>query len=110
MRNITYEDIILNEVKNPVIIDQAYNPNADSAVEISDVTYSNIRGTSVGEYAIELKCELNIGCNNIVLDHINITRADGGKAGVVCVGGHGNSSSCNPAVPCLTNISAIWWY
>lgn len=92
-----------------MIIDQEYKPNADSAVEISDVTYSNIRGTSAGEYAIELKCELNIGCTNIVLDHINITRADGGEAGVVCVGGHGNSSSCNPVVPCLKNVSAIWY-
>ena len=92
-----------------MIIDQEYKPNADSAVEISGVTYSNIRGTSVGDYAIELKCEHNIGCTDIVLDHINITRADGGEAGVICVGGHGNFSSCNPVVSCLNNTGAIWY-
>jgi len=92
-----------------VIIDQQYSPNADSSVEISGVTYSNVRGTSVGDYAIELKCDTNIGCKDILLDHINITRVDGKQAGVICVGGHGNFSSCNPAVSCLNNVSSIWY-
>jgi len=38
-----------------VIIDQDYDPrNIESAVNVSDVTFSNIHGTSVGQYAITL--------------------------------------------------------
>ncbi|GAU47530.1 hypothetical protein TSUD_94350 [Trifolium subterraneum] len=61
VRNITYEDIILVGVKHPVIIDQFYDPkyidNVGQAVEVSDVTYLNIRGTSLDKNAIELNCD-----------------------------------------------------
>ncbi|GAU51491.1 hypothetical protein TSUD_413750 [Trifolium subterraneum] len=83
-RNITYEDIILVGVKHPVIIDQFYDPkyidNVGQAVEVSDVTYLNIRGTSLDKIAIELNCDTIVGCTNIVLDNVNITRVDGGEA------------------------------
>ncbi|KAK2379467.1 putative polygalacturonase [Trifolium repens] len=61
-RNITYEDIIVVGVKHPVIIDQYYDPrnidNIGQAVQVSDVTYLNIHGTSIGKYAIILRATM----------------------------------------------------
>ncbi|KAL5100221.1 hypothetical protein RYX36_004548 [Vicia faba] len=82
-RKITYEDIEFIEVKNPIIIDQRYNPkiyNDDGkGVAVSDVTFRNLHGTSIKD-PIQLKCEPTISCINIVLDNINITRIDKGKS------------------------------
>ncbi|GAU51200.1 hypothetical protein TSUD_412190 [Trifolium subterraneum] len=96
-RNITYEDIILVGVKHPVIIDQFYDPkyidNVGQAVEVSDVTYLNIRGTSLDKIAIELNCDTIVGCTNIVLDNVNITHVDGGEAQTICTKAKGRCST-----------------
>ncbi|GAU21642.1 hypothetical protein TSUD_251250 [Trifolium subterraneum] len=113
-RNITYENIILVGVKHPVIIDQFYDPriinNIGQAVKVSDVTYLDIHGTSRGKNAIELNCDIIIGCTNIVLDNVNITRVYGGKAQTICTKAHGMCSSCYPDVPCLSQNSSIIRY
>ncbi|XP_061369185.1 probable polygalacturonase At3g15720 [Gastrolobium bilobum] len=102
-RKITFEDIILVSTKNPVIIDQNYDPNDDTeaAVKVSDVTYRNVRGTSSCEDAIQLNCDKTVSCTNIVLDNINITSAIGEKIYASCNNAHGTSLLCNPSVPCL---------
>ena len=46
-----------------------------SAVEISDVTFRNVYGTSVDEIAVDLVCSDHIGCTNIVLNDIDIKSA-----------------------------------
>ncbi|KAI5395722.1 hypothetical protein KIW84_062053 [Lathyrus oleraceus] len=55
-RKITYEDIKLFGVKNPIIIDQQYDAlqGKSKAVKVSDVTFRNIEGTANDEKAIEL--------------------------------------------------------
>ncbi|CAK8536708.1 unnamed protein product [Lathyrus sativus] len=83
-RKITYEDIEFNEVKNPIIIDQSYNPKIyddddGKGVAVTDVIFRNLRGTST-EDPIQLKCKPNISCINIELDNINITRMDNEKS------------------------------
>ncbi|GAU48347.1 hypothetical protein TSUD_267720 [Trifolium subterraneum] len=113
-RNITYEDIILVRVKHPVIIDQHYDPrnidNIGQAVKVSDVTYLNIRGTSLVNNAIELNCDTVIGCTNIILNNINITLVDGGETQTICTKAQGKCSSCNPDVPCLSRNSSTIRY
>ena len=90
-----------------MIIDQYYDPHnydsANEAVKVSDVTYLNIQGTSVNENTVQLNCDPNIGCNNIVIDHINITRVDGGEPHASCTNAHGTCSSCYPDVSCLSD-------
>lgn len=83
-------------------INQNYIPVQDSAVEVSDVTFSNIHGTSTGKYAVELLCEPNIGCTDIVLNNINIKPISGGEALVSCSNAHGRCTSCVPNVLCLS--------
>ncbi|XP_061357372.1 probable polygalacturonase At3g15720 [Gastrolobium bilobum] len=103
-RRITFEDIILIAAKNPVIIDQQYNPyDSVNAVRVSDVTYRNVRGTSSGEHAIKLHCDKTIGCTNILLERINITSLSGEETCASCKNAKGVCSSCIPNVPCLTD-------
>ncbi|XP_057433264.1 probable polygalacturonase At3g15720 [Lotus japonicus] len=105
-RKIRFEDIILIGVKNPVIIDQQYDAliynGLSTAVKVSDVTYSNVRGTSASENAIILSCDASVGCTDIVLNNIDITLAAGGKTSALCSNAHGTASSFNPTVSCLS--------
>ncbi|KAL3517411.1 hypothetical protein ACH5RR_020000 [Cinchona calisaya] len=77
---IVYEDIIMNEVRNPIIIDQHYNSKKTtepSKVQISDVHFKNIRGTSTSRVAVNLDCSESNPCQNIELADINLTPASG---------------------------------
>ncbi|KAK7329460.1 hypothetical protein VNO77_23629 [Canavalia gladiata] len=106
-RKITFEDIVLVGVTNPLIINQQYSnlyletTNELEAVKISDITYLNVNGTSKGEAAILLNCDHEVGCVNIVLNNIRITLEDGHPANASCTNAYGSCSSCNPIVSCL---------
>ncbi|KAK7315564.1 hypothetical protein VNO77_34117 [Canavalia gladiata] len=104
-RKIRFEDITLVETKNPVIIDQEYDP-FDSvhvdAVRVSDISYHNVRGTSSSAHAVKLHCDKTIGCTNIVLKMINISSATGEETYASCKNAKGVCSSCIPHVPCLS--------
>ncbi|KAI4317375.1 hypothetical protein L6164_025247 [Bauhinia variegata] len=105
-RKITFEDITLIAPKNPIIIDQHYDPlpaaTNNSAVKVSDVTYRRVYGTSAVENAIKLDCSNSVGCTNIVLEDINITSSVLGKdTYAFCNNAHGRSSSSTPNVTCL---------
>ncbi|PRQ55901.1 putative polygalacturonase [Rosa chinensis] len=111
-RNISFEDIIIQEVKNPIIIDQKYIDKSiagtgtllgqGSAVKVSDVTFRNIRGSVAGETAITLDCDDQIGCKNIVMDNIDLTSSvPGKKVSAQCKNVQGFSTSLSPSVPCL---------
>ncbi|XP_045810462.1 probable polygalacturonase At3g15720 [Trifolium pratense] len=104
VRKITYKNITLVDVKNPVIIDQQYNAlqAVGKGVKISDVTFRDFRGTTKDKMAIQLNC-CSIGCTNIVLEEINISGLNGEKPSSSCNNAHGSSSSCNPTVTCLGN-------
>ncbi|CAK9158444.1 unnamed protein product [Ilex paraguariensis] len=107
-RRITFEKIILIAANNPIIIDQFYCDhghcsNQTSAVEVSDVSYTNFQGTSSSEQAIKFKCSKSIGCTNIALNAINITSADPKKKTTsYCINAHGRSSGSVPNVDCLS--------
>ncbi|KAL0861926.1 hypothetical protein Bca101_041044 [Brassica carinata] len=79
--NIIFQNIQMNNVKNPIIIDQDYCDKSKcteqkSAVQVKNVVYRNISGTSASDIAITLNCSKNYPCQEIVLDKVNIK---GGK-------------------------------
>ncbi|KAG5402370.1 hypothetical protein BRARA_D02544 [Brassica rapa] len=80
--NIIFQNIQMENVKNPIIIDQDYCDKSKcteqkSAVQIKNVVYRNISGTSASDIAITFNCSKNYPCQGIVLDKVNIK---GGKA------------------------------
>ncbi|KAK1311325.1 hypothetical protein QJS10_CPA08g01169 [Acorus calamus] len=78
-RDFTFEDIVMKDVYNPIIIDQRYCPyvkcnnKAPSRVQISDVSFRRIRGTSASKVAVNLVCSESVPCKNIELNDIDLT-------------------------------------
>uniref|UniRef100_A0A7N0TWU5 Polygalacturonase n=1 Tax=Kalanchoe fedtschenkoi TaxID=63787 RepID=A0A7N0TWU5_KALFE len=82
VRNVIFQNIVMKNAKNPIIIDQNYCPdnkgcpNQTSGVQISDVAYINIRGTSAKARAIILDCSPSSPCFGIHLEDIDLKYMD----------------------------------
>ncbi|KAF1982869.1 glycoside hydrolase family 28 protein [Aulographum hederae CBS 113979] len=104
MRNITYRDIIVERVDAPIVLDQCYFSVEDavcreypSRVNISDVTFENVRGSSSGvngRVGVDLKCSPGATCEGIHLKGIQLTTPQG-EAQTVC-----ENIAGAEAVPC----------
>ncbi|CAO2824378.1 unnamed protein product [Amaranthus hypochondriacus] len=73
---ITFEDIIMDHVKNPIIIDQQYGKKASSEashVKISDVHFRNIRGTSATTELVTFDCSPLLPCTDIEVADVSLT-------------------------------------
>ncbi|KAG8650908.1 hypothetical protein MANES_07G079411v8 [Manihot esculenta] len=76
--NIHFEDIDMQNVSNPIIIDQMYCPwnlcnrKKPSIVQISDVSFKNIQGSSRTPTAVQITCSSSVPCKDIVLSNVNL--------------------------------------
>ncbi|XP_047975557.1 exopolygalacturonase clone GBGE184-like [Salvia hispanica] len=73
--NIVFEDLTLDSVKNPIIIDQHYFSKMvaeQSNVKISDVHFRRIKGTTISEIPILFNCSTTNPCDNIELADIDL--------------------------------------
>ncbi|KAL3648068.1 hypothetical protein CASFOL_009036 [Castilleja foliolosa] len=71
---IIYQDIVMNTVKNPIIIDQHYSSKKNpeqSSVKISDVHFINIKGTTISPAPVNLNCSTTFPCENVELTDID---------------------------------------
>ncbi|OMP10234.1 Glycoside hydrolase, family 28 [Corchorus olitorius] len=73
-----FENIIMNNVGFPVIIDQEYCPwnqcnlKAPSSVQLSKISFKNIRGTSATKEVIRLVCSKGYPCQGVELADIDL--------------------------------------
>ncbi|RDX79351.1 hypothetical protein CR513_40235, partial [Mucuna pruriens] len=67
---VYYEDIVMNNVQNPT---------ENSHVQISNVAYKNVRGTSATDNAVNFKCSEVRPYQNITVEDINLWRYVGQK-------------------------------
>ncbi|XP_043721194.1 exopolygalacturonase-like [Telopea speciosissima] len=73
-----FDDIIMNNVQNPIIIDQQYCSGSScknkppSRVQVSNVHFMNIRGTSATKVAVSINCSRQFPCQNVQLSNINL--------------------------------------
>ncbi|KAF3544560.1 hypothetical protein HID58_053488 [Brassica napus] len=89
-KNIIFQDILMKNVTNPIIINQDYCdqtkacPEQKSAVQVSNVLYKNIHGTSSRPEAIKFECSKSIPCQGISMQNVklvdDITKQDVSKA------------------------------
>ncbi|OMO76680.1 Glycoside hydrolase, family 28 [Corchorus olitorius] len=83
VHGVRFENVRMEDVANPIIIDQFYcdSPkpcqNQTSAVQISQIMYRNISGTTKRKEAMKFACSDTVPCSNIVLSNINLERKDG---------------------------------
>ncbi|CAM8985353.1 unnamed protein product [Rhodiola kirilowii] len=73
-----FEDIIMNNVTNPVLIDQEYCPwnqctlGVGSKVKISNVSFKKITGTSSTREVVKLLCSPDFPCQNVEVGNIDL--------------------------------------
>nr|KYP43649.1 Polygalacturonase [Cajanus cajan] len=79
VRNVLFQDAIMVNVQNPVIIDQNYCPDNKgcpgqaSGVKVSDVTYQDIHGTSATQVAVKFDCSSKFPCSRIRMEDVKLT-------------------------------------
>ncbi|KAL2501729.1 Polygalacturonase ADPG1 [Forsythia ovata] len=79
--NIKFRNVEMQNVKNPIIIDQSYCDQSKpckeqgSAVQVKNVVYQNIKGTSASNVAIDFDCSKKYPCQGIVLQNVNLGSA-----------------------------------
>ncbi|KAK4761830.1 hypothetical protein SAY87_029714 [Trapa incisa] len=112
--NITYDDVIMDDVYNPILIDQKYCPSGDcdkskvSSVQIQDVWFSNVRGSSKSEYAVKFLCSSEYPCNNINIRDINLLyQGPEGPAKSSCSNVRGSASATQNPHPCILESSSL---
>ncbi|XP_073147042.1 probable polygalacturonase At1g80170 isoform X2 [Henckelia pumila] len=109
VRDVTFENLMFDSVQNPMIIDQNYCDvrntckEEETGVEISNVRYKEIHGTSSSEIAINLKCSNSVPCYGIWMESIELKSTIIGEDVVAdCANAHGQELDVFPA-PCLLN-------
>ncbi|CAN6331482.1 unnamed protein product [Urochloa humidicola] len=86
--HMVFENLIMNNVQNPVIIDQKYCPYYNwehkyvSGVTIKDITFKNVKGTATTPVAVMLRCGLP--CQGLVLQDVNLKYKGQGTASAKC--------------------------
>ncbi|OVA09258.1 Glycoside hydrolase [Macleaya cordata] len=96
-----FEDIVMDNVQNPIIIDQVYcpwstcNKEDPSRIKISNVSFNKIRGTSATKNAVNIVCSKSVPCEDVKIGDIDLkyTGPDGPA-----------SSICTFAKPTLTGV------
>lgn len=76
--DVHFEDIRVNNVLNPIILDQHYCPSGkcsggESRVSIEDVSFINIRGTSGTPVGAKFDCSKSQPCKGIELTGVSLT-------------------------------------
>ncbi|XP_056683000.1 polygalacturonase-like [Spinacia oleracea] len=104
--NVRYENIFMKYVDNPIIIDQNYCPpktcaKGNSRVEIRDVKFRNIHGTSKTNVAVNIKCSGSNPCGEIELRDINI-KGSGFPTISTCSYASGKAYGMQVPKPCIS--------
>ncbi|XP_020597449.1 polygalacturonase-like [Phalaenopsis equestris] len=79
VKGVIFKHVVMNNVRNPIIIDQNYCPHnqncprKDSRIQISDVKYRNIKGTSASPIAINFDCSPTNPCKELGMSNIKLT-------------------------------------
>jgi len=85
--DLHYEDIIMHNVENPIVIDQEYCPwnqcklDSPSLIKISKMTVKNIKGTSATPVAVSFVCSKTVPCENVEVGNIDLVYR--GKQGLI---------------------------
>ncbi|XP_020519751.1 polygalacturonase isoform X2 [Amborella trichopoda] len=94
-KNIIFQNVAMHNVSNPIIIDQNYCdskkpcPEQASAVQISNVIYRNVKGTSATKLAMKFNCSRSYPCERILVQDINLLMESSEPATSYCRNVHG---------------------
>ncbi|XP_014513040.1 polygalacturonase At1g48100 [Vigna radiata var. radiata] len=106
---VTFSNIHMESVRNPIIIDQFYCLSKDcsnktSAVFVSNISYTNIKGTyDIRHPPMHFACSDSVPCTNLTLSDIELLPAQGDIVlDPYCWSAYGSSETLTiPPVSCL---------
>ncbi|XP_065871930.1 polygalacturonase [Euphorbia lathyris] len=90
-KNIIFENILMKNVTNPIIVDQNYCdqddpcPQQKSAVHVSNIIYRNIKGTSASKVAMKFDCSNTFPCQKIMLQNVLLSTQQHQTAQASCI-------------------------
>ncbi|RAL44220.1 hypothetical protein DM860_016466 [Cuscuta australis] len=109
VKDVIFENLFMNSVDNPIIIDQFYCDGRESCqktmgsggVEISGVVFRNIYGTSSTDVTVNLNCSRSTPCTDITLQFVQLGSASPGSlVSAHCDNAYGQEFVVVPG-PCL---------
>ncbi|XP_022155237.1 polygalacturonase At1g48100-like isoform X2 [Momordica charantia] len=114
VRGVSFNNIHMDNVRNPIIIDQFYCLNKgclnqSSAVLVSDITYTDIKGTyDIRSPPLHFGCSDSMPCTNLTLADIELLPARGDiVSNPFCWNAYGNLQTLTiPPVACLLESAA----
>ncbi|KAK7304111.1 hypothetical protein RJT34_15165 [Clitoria ternatea] len=77
--DMKFEDLTMNNVRNPIIIDQEYCPwnhcskESPSKIKISKVSIKNVKGTSKSKEGVILICSRGVPCEEVDMTNVDLT-------------------------------------
>ncbi|KAG4981712.1 hypothetical protein JHK87_026461 [Glycine soja] len=106
---VTFSNIHMESVRNPIIVDQFYCLSKDcsnktSAVFVTDIVYTNIKGTyDIRHPPMRFACSDSVPCTNLTLSDIELLPDQGDIVlDPFCWSAYGNSETLTiPPVFCL---------
>ncbi|XP_074312634.1 putative polygalacturonase At1g80170 isoform X2 [Silene latifolia] len=108
---IIFKNVWMENVTNPILVDQYYcdapDPcqNQTANVNVNDISFVGIKGTSASEEAIRFACSDTIPCQQLYLEDIQLLTYTG-VATSFCWNAYGSSSGIVFPPPCfLTTVS-----
>ncbi|KAL6143974.1 PREDICTED: exopolygalacturonase-like [Fragaria vesca subsp. vesca] len=106
--DIHFEHITMNNVGNPILIDQEYcpygqcNTQTPSKVKISNVSFKNIRGTTTTAEAVKIVCAKGLPCDKVVLSDIDLKLTGKGTLTSQCANVQPTITQVPQALACAT--------
>ncbi|KAJ4757109.1 Pectin lyase-like superfamily protein [Rhynchospora pubera] len=88
--NMTFQNIKMTNVFNPIIIDQNYCPyyncdrSAPSKVKISNIFFQGITGSSKSQAVMTVKCSKSAPCQNVIVENVNLQYTGGSNPIALC--------------------------
>ncbi|CAN8285275.1 unnamed protein product [Cochlearia groenlandica] len=99
--DIHFENIILKNVSNAIMVDQEYCPHNQcnkakpSSIKLDNISFKNVKGTSGIKEVVKILCSKSHPCTNVELADIDIKNIGAGGPAV---------SQCTNASPKLTGV------
>ncbi|KAI4299232.1 hypothetical protein L6164_032712 [Bauhinia variegata] len=77
VKKIVYENLVMNNVKNPIVIDQSYGSKtvrgpSNSLWKITDAHFRKIKGTTVSNVAVSLQCSSKNPCEGVEVADVDL--------------------------------------
>ncbi|XP_037417053.1 polygalacturonase-like [Triticum dicoccoides] len=102
VKNVSFSRVTMNRVANPILVDQNYCPRKgdcpgnSSRVQISDLSYTDIKGSSATPVAVKFNCSGTNPCSGIKLRNIRLRYRHQRPAQAKCQNAGGSASGEMP--------------